>query len=289
MRRVTPASRRDGFSLLELMVVIAIMAVLAALTAAGIGRVRAGQQARNTDETVTKLQKGLNQQITAVVDEATRDNNSNLAKLIPFCGNKDRAKALLTYMYLRREFPQTIAEASSTIAVPSGSPVVVLQPMRSFSGLAGAAGLPADQQSAILLYAILQEKGNRGQVMPVEDGTTGAQDTINGFKVFKDAYGTHIAFQRWLEFPPETNNAPYVNPKAAIFDPFDPLGMLTGTWPPPFTSNRSAALTALQIPNFDGNNKMITVQSAGQDKVFGTPADDDVFGYRLARFGNKGN
>src|SRR6185437_17164214 len=95
MRQCRHASHRDGFSLIELSVVISILGILVGLTAAGIGRVRVAQQARNTDDTLTKLQKGMDQQIIAVIDEATKENNPNLTSLIQFCdGDKDRAKAL---------------------------------------------------------------------------------------------------------------------------------------------------------------------------------------------------
>jgi prepilin-type N-terminal cleavage/methylation domain-containing protein len=281
MRTDTHSSRRGGFTLIELLVVISILAILAALTAGGISAVRTGQKGRITDETVTKLQKGLNSQITTVIDEATRDNNPFLPQVMPSCGNdKDRAKALLAYIYLRREFPQSIPEALAPVTV---SGVITMQPLATFASLSGAGVLSPEQQSAVLLYAILQEKGNRGQVMPVDDSTGNAQTTIGGFKAFKDGYGTPISFVRWLEngLGGELNSAPYANTKLASLDPFDPLGKLA-TWP-----SAVAWGPQLNVPVFDAKNKVITVQSAGYDLTLGTP--DDVFGYRLVRFGNKGN
>ncbi|HEY2910599.1 MAG TPA: type II secretion system protein [Gemmataceae bacterium] len=317
MRQCRHASHRDGFSLIELLVVISILGILVALTAAGIGRVRLGQQARITDQTLTKLQKGLDLQVIAVIDEAIKESNPNLGSLIPFCdGDKDRAKALLAYAYMKREFPQTFAEARFSMPVGVG-----LQPHKAFNTItSNVSGVTPAEEAAILLYIILQEKGNRGQVMPVDDSTNAAQSTIataiGTFKVFKDGYGTPITFQRWMgPGNPELQNAPYINPKETLntrtggsVDPFDRLGKLAmlapmivppQTWPKSGVVNRNAALGILNgaapgpagapTPgvNFDGLYKMPSVISAGQDLALGTP--DDVPGYRLVRFGNKGN
>src|SRR4051812_34924679 len=106
------ARRRAGFTLIELIVVMAILATLVAITTAGVQRARVAQQHAVTNQTLTKLQTGLEQQRAAVLDEARDDKNAYLGTMTQFCDNdKDRAKSLLSYAYLRWYFPQTFAEA----------------------------------------------------------------------------------------------------------------------------------------------------------------------------------
>ena len=121
MRTGLRPSRRGGFTLIELLVVIAILAALVALTVGIVGSVRTGQQSSTTDGTVKKLQVSLNQLRTAVLDEATSDKNPYLPIVQQWCDNdKDRAKAVLSYLYMKREFPQTFAEARGGIPIPGG-------------------------------------------------------------------------------------------------------------------------------------------------------------------------
>ncbi len=305
MRSSTTPSRRDGFTLIELLVVISILSILAALTLAGISRVRAGQHRATTEGTVKKLQIALNQQITTAFEEASKESSVYLPAVTTFCdGDKDRAKALLCYFNAKREFPQTFPETKNFITIPG---VFAFPPHSAFAKLPNTpSGLSPDQESAVLLYLIVTEKANKG-TSSTGDAFASATMTITStsnvdYTVFKDGYGTHLAFIRWYGpynggwygVNPEVQAPPYMNPKDIAqygsVDRFDPLSKLR-TWGN--VGSRTAAQNALNFPagsppvQFDGLNKMITVISAGPDKVFGT--GDDVFGYPLARLGAKGD
>lgn len=322
MSRDTRAARRAGFTLIELLTVIAILAVLAALVAAGISRVRSAQQAKVTDQTLLKLQKGLEGQWKAICDNCRDDRrafrqgqgSANFKNLVAFCDNdEDRAEALWMYLNLRRNMPQTFAEARATIGIAN---VCAIAPSATFTEIqknataAAQPGRPEDEPAA-LLYLILTQ-GGRGNNFALDDAMQGAQITLtfttganagaaNGggtlqLPAFKDSYGTPITFRRFFENP-EMNSPPFVRPGLTIADPLDPVARLK-LW-----SNTTNRRTAVQgvfanptvassnvASDFDGLNKLATVISAGPNGQFDLSGNtDDAFGYRVARQGNKGD
>jgi prepilin-type N-terminal cleavage/methylation domain-containing protein len=63
-------ARRTGFTLIELMVVIAIIALLMALTASGIFQYVESQKQTNTEAGMRAVDKALNQAVDAVLRAA---------------------------------------------------------------------------------------------------------------------------------------------------------------------------------------------------------------------------
>ncbi|MDB5313846.1 MAG: prepilin-type cleavage/methylation protein [Gemmataceae bacterium] len=291
--------RRVGFTLIELLVVIAILALLAAITAAAVNRVRAGQMAKTTEQTVGKLQIAIDQQWKAVIDKCKQDQVQGKipSAVVAICdGDLDRAASLWTYANLKRAFPQTFQEAKWSFVINGAT---VLQPRTTFGQVPNTnTGYP-DGEAAALLYLILNEGANGGANSMTDDVTASAQmDLLVGsanFRVYKDAYGNMIPFVRFFQTT-EINSAPFVNAKDPSKDPIDPRGKLynqSGTWT---AANQTAALVALNTAGpavaFDATNKMITVISYGPNKTFennplGTT--DDVYGYRLRRLGKQGD
>lgn len=311
MRRTT-VPRRAGFSLIELLTVIAIIATLAALTMAGISKAIMAQRGRATEGTLNKLQEALDQQVKAVADQCSEDNlrknNPKFEALVAYCDNdRERAKSLWTYMNLKREFPQTFAEATSDVYVGG----VTLPRRQTFASVATIAGNgPAGDEAAVLLFLNLTEKGNRGMNFAA-DATTGATGPDGNYTVYRDSYGTGITFLRWAGAAPgfaELQAVPYISANSAnktggSKDPLDPLAKLYGwtaidltdTASPQRTKKLLSELNLSQggVPvTFDGLNKRGTVISAGPNKVFeGNPTGttDDVYGYRLTSLGKRGD
>lgn len=287
---------RAGFSLVELLVVIAILAILAGLTMSGVSYVRTRQQVRTTEQIVYKLQEAVDQLVKATVEQTRKDrlNRSRVfTDLIGYCDNdEDRAEALLLYCRLRHAFPQNFNEARNPLVIAS----ITWLPHMAYSDLP-AGSFPPELEAAVLLRKAVSRMGTGGATFASDDFMGNAQSdvpwpptgpTVTTLPIFIDAWKAYdvagnivpITFRRFYESP-ELNAPPYANPKSGSLDPFDPLGKLAMNW-----TNRSAAQTALGI-TFDGNNKVITVQSAGADRTFGTK--DDVWGYRLRQIGARGN
>jgi len=306
------ASRRTAFSLVELLVVIAILAVLAGLTMSGVSYVRVRQQTRTTEQIVFKLQEAVDQLVKATVEQVRKERlsrSSVFTSLLPYCDNdEDRAEALLLYCRLRHNFPQSFREARSPLVIyePRSGLVLINWPRHTAYD-----DLPADNappglealEAAVLLRKAVSRLGIGGANFASDDlmGTAQAELPWPGggtVPVFTDAWKpvdaagnpTPITF-RCFYTSRDLQDPPFINPKSGSHDrshdPFDPLGKLHN-W-----RNRSDAQSQLfdqsrlDVPQFDGTNRVITVQSAGPDREYNTA--DDIWGYRLRQLGSRGN
>jgi prepilin-type N-terminal cleavage/methylation domain-containing protein len=324
MRRGQPPAGRAGFTLIELLVVIAILALLAALIVGGIARVKESEQGRVNTQTLTKLQKALENQWKVTCDQARDDRRSydtptpnvQFKQIVELCGGRgeqgsvERAEALWMHMRLRSAMPHTFAEARTPVSITgkdrNGTTVgpVTIPASNTFSQVDPTkTTLSQDQQSAVLLYMILGQ-GARGANTSVDDSMQGAMTSIadggtgTTYTAFKDAYGNPVIYRRFYQNA-EMDAPPYVRAGLQITDPLDPVGRLK-LWTPGgnLANNRTAAVTAVFSPaqpsntatDFTGRNKMATAISAGSDGVLDlSGSTDDAFGYRVLRQGAKGD
>jgi prepilin-type N-terminal cleavage/methylation domain-containing protein len=287
LRTRTTRPARRGFSLVELLTVVSVIAVLAALVTGTIGKIRAAQLSKDTEETLSKLHSALDAQRSALVRQCKADRlnrSTEFQAVANFCGNDDdRAEALWLLIKMRHEFPQSVAEATTAINLAG----VNLQPKLTFKSVTAAAAAQPELQSAILLYLNLSEKSRAG--VEFQADLVAAADVAVGngsFRVFRDAWGLPIAFARHAQNQ-ELNGADYVK-QVANRDPFDPKGRLAAAWPTP--ANQTAAQTALGIA-FNNQNRSLTAISAGPNKAFeginNSLAGDDIYSYRTKKQGNR--
>jgi prepilin-type N-terminal cleavage/methylation domain-containing protein len=220
MTRLSQTRRRTGFTLIELLVVVGILAILAALVTAGVGRMRGAQMVKTTEQSLTKMRMGLDQQWKAVLDQAREDARKPPSpQTIPvevwaWCNNdRDRVTALWGYIQLRLAFPQTFAEARSPVVLAApGYTTVAIPPKPTFNQLPNVAPTTLAEyrlQSAVLLYLIMSERGGRGMLFSSDDVTNGDWAVSGGtYRVFKDAWGQPICFERFTTSP-DVNSPPY--------------------------------------------------------------------------------
>ncbi|QDU22051.1 prepilin-type N-terminal cleavage/methylation domain-containing protein [Urbifossiella limnaea] len=322
MRRGQRRAGRAGFTLVELLVVIAILALLAALVAAGIGKVREGAQSSVTTQTLVKLQKAIDNQWRVTCDKcrddrrtfATPNKQPDFVKMVTICDNDvDRAEALWMFLNLRREMPESFAEARSDVTLTGNGVTVTIPRSSAFKEIQNnlTAGGQPEEESAALLYIILG-KGARGANFSIDDAMQGAQTSLNfsnglSLPAFKDGFSNYVAFKRFYQSP-ELNSPEYSRGRNTAMlqkgvdpmdDPLDDRGKLK-LWAN--TTVKTAAVAAVFNPvnlqTFDGRNRIATPISAGPDSrdqtdgqkhlAFRPPNDNDnTYGYRVLRDGNK--
>ena len=318
------SDRRRGFTLVELLVTILLIAILAALTTGAVFRVLAGEKNRATESTLSKIETGLNRKRTAVLDDARDDMRQNrlptatAAALLAAAGNdKDRAEVIWTYAKLKNEFPTTFQEARTAVILPG----VATIPARSMFAQLPNVPLPttpeqAARQSAACLYVSLTAAGVRGETMSLDGMNQQIADlpldptnpTAGTARMFVDSWGQPIAFFR-MAFPQEVQGPPYLRGGVTNRDPCDPLGKLvqpTGGWDATRLNTFWAAVNLNQLgfgPPFNlipatyptppaqpSLNWVATTVSAGPDAEWGSFFDgDNLIGFRTRREGARGD
>ncbi|MBP3958492.1 type II secretion system protein [Gemmata sp. G18] len=270
--------RRAGFTLVELLVVVSIMAVLVGLGFVALMKFRANTTNDAVKSQVKRLQLALNQEYATVLAKCQKDPVPDA--VIVYCGgDRERAKAVHTAATLRVNFPETFTEAST----PSFSIGALYEQKVSFKPVWNNTGGSAAEQSAVLLYLILKEKsigGGGGE----EGGSTGEIKTVNlggkDFSIFVDVRGAPVSFKRWAQTT-ELDNPPYATVGSP--DPLDPKKLVIN-WTP--STQRDALNAAPYNLQFNGRNRVPSVVGWGDNKTFDNLSGDDVLGYQFNRQGN---
>src|SRR5262245_51009259 len=104
------STRRGAFTLVELIVVVSIIGILAALVGAGVYSAVESQRQSNTEMTMRTVMKVLNKQTQFVVDKADKENIPG--NVLSMAGSDPRrARLIWKKLRLKQEFPISFAEA----------------------------------------------------------------------------------------------------------------------------------------------------------------------------------
>src|SRR5262249_21150821 len=148
---------------------------------------------KNTEMMLIKVQQGLDKQWRAerdTINELPEDKNPAVyaPRLVTFAdGGVDRARGVIMFGQRKGRVPQTFQEAVSGVSLPGYS--VAALPTFTTRVTVPSGGTP-EQESAALLFIILNEKAVRGWSFPADDTTTSAQVDVpvggTSYRMFRD-------------------------------------------------------------------------------------------------------
>src|SRR5262245_17865561 len=125
--RGRPGGRRVGFTLMELLVVVGIIVVLAALAATATFKLLDTQRQSNTEALLRKVDHGLQQMWSKVVEEARAETPSPSVMALAG-GDLPRARVMWIKFRLVEAFPMSFTEILNSDPVLNTNPTTARYP-----------------------------------------------------------------------------------------------------------------------------------------------------------------
>jgi prepilin-type N-terminal cleavage/methylation domain-containing protein len=268
------APRRGAFTLVELLVAMAIIAVLGALIAAGVMSWIGSQARRNTENEIRTVHKALMGHWASVRDDAKKESIPQSVITLAD-NNAERAKILWIKIRLMEAFPVNFSEIKGAYAT---APLAYIPAKQRRNMSAYQNSLPAGytlappgktESAACLLMAI---GINRGGVEHNADMLRSFIRDTNNDKVLElvDGWGEPLYFYRFATGNGDVQaSAPNIPPK----DPIDQTGVLAN-W-----NGANATVFDTQVhPRFTAGGVSFAipvVASAGPNLKFGHSKDGE--------------
>jgi prepilin-type N-terminal cleavage/methylation domain-containing protein len=224
---------RSAFTLVEMMVVIAIIATLLAITGVAVQKTAEGQRYKTTREQLLKGQQTLDLEYERIVKQCTNPNNTIPQPVVNYCeSDVNRSRAVWTAMNLRQQFPDSFAEALSSVYIsqdssgvlhlrieatplvpplpaapptmPMGETLIYwLKPVSTFAVVATAVPIPKpmDESGSLLCIIIGSKTVAGGGAMATSSSDLGhPRQVLFGavpLDTYRDAWDNSVGFRRW--------------------------------------------------------------------------------------------
>lgn len=273
---------RAAFTLIELMVVVAIIALLVALTAGAVMRYLSTQKGNNTETTITTVDSELKKHWQKVIDQSKDGGSPSLlagglsiddpaAYNCP--GDALTARVIYQKLVLMQQFPMSFNEVfgigpNVNFVLP---PDIGYQRYLNQYGIAGStAATQPFESSACLLMAL--ERDRSGMKLNTDLLKSSIRTLPSGLPYLADGWDQPLAFYRWPVANDEVNALNRAQPNSAQAikrDSQDPDGKLMN---PTWLGGSGAVLFAQTIHNLSPNGSRYTVPvvaSSGPDKKLG--------------------
>lgn len=301
-RTLLPEARaRRGLTLIEILVVLGILGVLAALTVTVVLPLFGTSYEQNTRVLLQKVDKALQQRWTEVLKKADQTTVPDYVLKSMAGGDAYRARVIWKKLLLKQYFPVSYKEAVYPAELyPTGQDTSLASSLPSLyrtrmqqAGI-NVAGINVndptppgpEQASACLLMALT--RGDKGQRFDPEEafGAGSLRQPSTGLPYIVDGWGEPIAFFRWT-----TSDNPEVYAEASRrgvsgqkLDPEDPQGtLLNPSWALSTMPNYRQLFEGVCHPSFDPNQSNLssnpprlvayftipTLVSAGADQKMG--------------------